>query len=82
MSSTVNWDNHITYYNLNYAKSIDFNYIINLSNNNTFLLKYYSDNMFLKGKRKVLIDNKYNNYLRQLNNTDWQELGYDNFKLE
>lgn len=78
ISSAINWDKHITFYNLNYAKSMDFKYLIDLSNNNTFLLKHYSDNLFLKGERKTLIDRKYKNYVKELNNRNWQELSYDN----
>ncbi len=38
ISSAINWDKQITFYNINYAQSMDFKYLINLSNNNTFYL--------------------------------------------
>ncbi|MEL0456932.1 DUF4173 domain-containing protein [Flavobacteriaceae bacterium SZ-1-7] len=79
---TINWDKHITSYNLNYAKAIDFNYLINLSNNNTLLLKSYSDHLVLNSENKRLVTNKYNNYLNELKTRNWQELTYDNFKKE
>lgn len=82
IASTINWDKHITSYNLNYAKSMDFNYLINMSNNNTFMLKYYSDNHHFEGEIKSMVDKKYYNYLKILKNKNWQEFNYDNFKLE
>ncbi len=82
ISSAINWDKQITFYNINYAQSMDFEYLIDLSNNNTFLLKQYSDNLFLKGERKTLIDKKYRYYLRELNNRNWQEYSYDNLLLK
>lgn len=79
---TINWDKHITYYNLNYAKSMDFNYLIQLSNNNAFMLKEYSDNIPLTGEKKNQVDKKYHNYIRNLKNNNWQEFTYDNFKID
>jgi hypothetical protein len=81
ISATVNWDCLITTYNLNYATSIDFNYLINLSNNNTFILKKYSDDIPLKGESKYLVDQKYNDYTMLLNEKQWQEWSFDNFKI-
>ncbi|MCF7560437.1 DUF4173 domain-containing protein [Sabulilitoribacter multivorans] len=80
--SVVNWDKHITFYNINYAQSMDFRYLNNLSNNNTFLLKHYCDYLEFKGKNNRLVNKKYNNYIKELNDRNWQELSYDNFKLD
>lgn len=82
ISCTINWDSYITHYNLNYPKAMDFNYLIDLSNNNTFLLKNYADQNNLNGERKLLIEKKYKNYLDELKNKNWQELQYDNFKIK
>ncbi|BAO76616.1 DUF4153 domain-containing protein [Winogradskyella sp. PG-2] len=82
ISSTVNWDYHITNYNFNYAKSMDFKYLINLSNNNTFLLKEQVIKKDL-GKDSIReINKKYNKYVYELRTNSWQELQYDNLKLE
>ncbi|WP_282134368.1 DUF4173 domain-containing protein [Seonamhaeicola maritimus] len=82
IACTINWDKHITYYNLNHAQSIDFFYLTKLSNNNTFLLKEYSDNIPLKGEKKIRVDRKYHNYLKKLKDNNWQEFTYDNFKID
>lgn len=82
ISCSINWDKHITYYNLNHAQSMDFNYLVELSNNNAFMLKQYSDEANLIGEKKVKVDKKYHNYLRELKNNNWQEFTYDNFKID
>lgn len=82
ISCTVNWDKHITYYNLNHAQSMDFNYLINLSNNNVFILKDYTKTKDLDTEKVIQIESKYNKYLRQLKRHSWQEFNYDNFKLQ
>ncbi len=79
VSSTINWDKVITYYNINNADQIDLEYLINLSNNNTFFLKYYN--------QKNKIDNyniniKHTKYLDDLKNNSWQEMVFDNFKIK
>ncbi|GAA3639141.1 DUF4153 domain-containing protein [Flavivirga jejuensis] len=81
ISSTINWDNYITYYNLNYAQSMDFNYLLNLSNNNTFILKNYADENNLTEGKKSLIEKKHKTYLIELKSKKWQEIQYDNLKL-
>jgi len=81
ISSTVNWDYHITNYNFNYAKSMDFNYLYNLSNNNTLLLNEQLTSTTLDDNSIQLIKNKYNKYVYKLRTNNWQELQYDNFKL-
>ncbi|MDO7174096.1 DUF4153 domain-containing protein [Mariniflexile sp. AS56] len=80
VSCTVNWDSYMTFYNLNYAQTVDFNYLINLSNNNTFILKNYIEKHHLSDKRKFLVDKKYCEYKQELYSKNWQELSYDNFK--
>tara|TARA_R110002033_G_scaffold21680_3_gene53431 strand:- start:611 stop:2005 length:1395 start_codon:yes stop_codon:yes gene_type:complete len=81
VSSTVNWDYHITNYNFNYAKSMDFNYLYNLSNNNTLLLNEQLASKTLDEDSIQLIKNKYNDYVYKLRTNNWQELQYDFFKL-
>lgn len=82
VSCVINWDSYITTYNLYYAQSMDFKYLINLSNNNTFILKNYSDNVHLKENNKFEVDKKYRNYLFELKNNNWQEIHFDNFKIK
>ncbi|WP_296314183.1 DUF4153 domain-containing protein [Winogradskyella sp. UBA3174] len=81
ISSTINWDNHITNYNLNYAQSMDFKYLIELSNNNTILLKEQMKSKPLDDDTTRLVIKKYRKYITELRANDWQELQYDNFKL-
>ena len=83
ISATINWDALITNYNIKFANNTDVNYLIHLSDNNTFLLKKYAINnlskeMFLEKER---IDEKYQNYIKKLSQNDWQELVYDNLKF-
>ncbi|OEJ98996.1 hypothetical protein A8C32_07385 [Flavivirga aquatica] len=82
ISSTINWDSYITHYNLNYAKSMDFKYLIDLSNNNTFFLKNYAEKNDLSNERKADVEKKYQNYLSKLKDNKWQEVQYDNFKIQ
>ncbi|WP_458629139.1 DUF4153 domain-containing protein [Winogradskyella sp. PC D3.3] len=81
VSSTINWDYHITYFNFNYAKSMDYDYVIGLSNNNTLLLNEQLENKYLNRDSIHLIKSKYNQYVYKLRTNNWQELQYDNFKL-
>ncbi|WP_225034904.1 DUF4153 domain-containing protein [Winogradskyella sp. SM1960] len=81
ISSTINWDYHITNFNFNYAQSMDYNYVIGLSNNNTFLLNEQLENKALNTDSIQLIENKYNTYVHKLKTNNWQELQYDNFKI-
>lgn len=82
ISSTINWDSYITIYNLNYSKSMDFKYLVNLSDNNAFILKNYVDEHDLDRSKTSTVNNKYKNYLRKLNNNSWQEIQFDNLKLK
>ena len=82
LSSTVNWDNLITNYNFNYAQSMDFKYLLELSNNNTLLLKEQTKKSALDKKSIDLIDKKYNKYVYELRTNSWQEMQYDNLKID
>ncbi|WP_461587921.1 DUF4153 domain-containing protein [Winogradskyella sp.] len=81
MASMVNWDYHITNYNFNYAQSMDFQYLIELSNNNTFFLKEQIDTNVTHPDSIRQIEYKYNEYVKQLSMHSWQELQYDNLNL-
>ncbi len=81
ISCVVNWDGLITKYNLYHAKSNDFEYLISLSNNNTFLLKEYTEKNQLSQKNQILVDEKHHDFVKQLNNNTWQEMQFDNFKI-
>ena len=81
ISSTINWDKSITLYNLNHAKSIDFKYLVDLSNNNTLVLKDYIDRNELNIEYELLVEEKFKTYINQLQDENWQEAGIDNFKL-
>ena len=81
LASTINWDKTITYYNLNNADQMDLKYLINLSDNNTFLLKNYIEKNEISKSRQFNINLKHNKYLEDLQNNSWQEMVYDNFKI-
>jgi len=82
IASTINWDYHITNYNFNYAGSMDLNYLIELSDNNTLLLKKEAELRDLDHKSTRLINRKYNKYIDELEDNTWQELQYDNLKID
>ena len=79
ISSTINWDKIITYYNINNAEQLDIQYLIDLSNNNTFLLKDYIEKTKINNSK---IDEKHTKYMTDLENNSWQEMVYDNFKVQ
>ena len=81
MASMVNWDYHITNYNFNYSQYMDFQYLIELSNNNTFFLKEQIDTNVTHPDSIRQIEYKYNEYVKQLSMHSWQELQYDNLNL-
>jgi len=81
MASTVNWDYQITKYNFNYAKSMDLDYLIELSDNNTFLLKELSEHITEENARAE-IEQKFYRYTNELQKNSWQELQYNNLKIE
>ena len=82
VSSTLNWDYHITNFNFNYAKSMDLKYLVELSNNNTLLLKNQLQTTPMGNDAVQLIEEKYDQYVFELQNNSWQELQYDNLKLK
>jgi len=82
ISSTLNWDNIITNYNVKYAKQTDVEYLINLTNNNTFLLKRYFPIRKTSNYIENQVDKKHTNYIIQLKNNSWQEMTYDNLKIK
>ena len=83
VTSTLNWDKIITFYNINYAKQTDLEYLVNLTNNNTFLLKYYSQkSTIVNNHYKNKIDEKHRNYIKKLKSNTWKELVFDNLKIE
>ncbi|WP_339884629.1 DUF4173 domain-containing protein [Polaribacter vadi] len=82
LSSTLNWDKIITYYNINNADHLDVNYLINLSNNNAFLLKDYIEKNEINSYKKTKINKKYTSYMRDLKNNSWQEMVYDNLNVD
>ncbi|WP_203258984.1 DUF4153 domain-containing protein [Hyunsoonleella ulvae] len=82
ISCTLNWDSYITVYNLNYAKSMDFNYLIELSDNNTFILKDYSDENNLDMEKALAIEKKFKLYQNKLNDNSWQESQFDNYRIK
>ncbi|MDC9723812.1 MAG: DUF4173 domain-containing protein, partial [Urechidicola sp.] len=77
-SSLINWDKIITIHNIEHAKVLDTQYLIDLSDNNTLILKEYQD------KGKIIydydIENKYEDYILKLNQNSWQEMVVDNLK--
>lgn len=80
ISTTVNWDKLITYYNLNILNEAEISYLIGLSDNNTFLLYEYMKSRQLKPNQQERIIEKYQAYIKKLNDNSWQELVFDNFK--
>lgn len=79
ISSTLNWDKIITYYNINNAEQLDIQYLIDLSYNNAFLLKDYIEKNEIDNSK---IDEKHRKYIKDLKNNSWQEMVYDNFKIQ
>lgn len=82
VSCALNWDSLITTYNLNYAKSMDFNYLIELSNNNTFILKNYLDENDLELEQTLAIEQKYKTYVLKLKDNSWQESQFDTYRIK
>ena len=82
ISSTINWDKFISYYNLQYAEQTDMEYLLQLSNNNTFLLKDFSENNQIDAAYKLTIDKRHREYIENLNQNTWQEMNYNNLKLK
>jgi len=79
--SSLNWDNIITKYNLNNANSYDLNYLIQLSDANAIQLKQFSQNTELSSKYYQDIDTKYANYLKHIENKNWQEKSFTDYNI-
>lgn len=82
VTTTINWDKIITYYNINNAEQLDLKYLIDLSNNNTFLLKDYVEKNEVNPKNSSKVNEKHYEYLKDLHNNSWQEMVYDNLKIK
>ncbi|AUC80775.1 DUF4173 domain-containing protein [Lacinutrix sp. Bg11-31] len=78
--STVNWDAFITRYNINNVESLDVNYLIRLSNNNSFILYDLREKGTLSPNNNRAIYVKHKAYLKKLNTRNWQEYTFANFK--
>ena len=83
ISTSINWDAKISKYNLYSSEIIDMDYLLNLSNNNTFTLKEYLENgNQISLKQQLDIEKKHKEYVLQLKENKWQELIYDNLTVE
>ncbi len=84
LSSALNWDQLITKYNTTNAQILDLEYLINLSNNNTLLLKEYTDKHGQKilSQQALRIVEKHLVYTNSLKTNSWQEFIYDNLKIK
>jgi hypothetical protein len=80
--SGVNWDRRITQYNLTQAQDFDMDYLIKLSNRNAILLYDLKDSVAISETEKRAIEKKYQYYIQDLQQRNWQELTYDNFSLD
>jgi len=81
LSSTINWDQTITKYNLNHADAFDMNYLITLSDRNAIQLKHYSQNNKLESGLYNRVDRKYANYLNRIEGSSWQEKTYADYTI-
>lgn len=77
--SSINWDYQITNYNIKHAKTLDLEYVINLSNNNAELLNNYNKSQLLHTDYNTKINNKYKEYTTKLSQRKWQEYTLENF---
>jgi hypothetical protein len=73
----INWDATITKYNLTKAKAYDVDYLIKLTDRNAVILYNLKDNIVISQENKNRIETKYNNYMRELSQRNWQELNYE-----
>ncbi|MEZ4797519.1 MAG: DUF4173 domain-containing protein [Flavobacteriaceae bacterium] len=80
--SIINWDYSITKYNINHAQSLDLDYLITLSENNAELLNEYRKANNLSSNQNKKIITKYQDYLKDVNDRNWQEYTYSNFELK
>jgi len=79
-ASIINWDNAITSYNLNFAKKIDLNYLLDLPDN-ALILEDYSKDIPLNETQLKKINRKHANYIIALSSRSWQEMQYDNLQV-
>jgi hypothetical protein len=82
LSSVINWDKVITYYNIRNAEQLDLEYLIDLSNNNAFILKDYVEKNDVSYGLATKINTKHREYLYSLEDHAWQEMLLDNFKIK
>ncbi len=80
--STFNWDSIITKYNISTAKTFDLNYLIKLSKRNALTLYQYKTHLNLTSIEKNRIDQKHQDYIKKIENSSWQELSYESFKIK
>ena len=78
----IDWDYSITKYNINHAPLLDLNYLINLSDNNAVLLNEYRESTNLNTEQNNRIFTKHLDYIKTVNNRNWQEYTYSNLKLK
>jgi len=71
--TTINWDRTITNYNLTYINNPDLEYLVSLSNSNAEVLKNYNQTHTISNTSSNAIQEKYNNFLSDLYNNNWQE---------
>lgn len=81
VSSCIDWDYSITNYNLKHALSLDLNYLIDLSDNNTILLKDYAGHHQIPDFQHAQIQKKHDDFIHIVTHRNWQEWTFDNFKL-
>lgn len=79
--SAINWDYHITKYNLTSAKDFDIDYLITLSNRNAIILNDLKDTVAISHNNRNRIITKYNRHMSELQEREWQEMSYINMTL-
>ena len=79
ISATVNWDYSITKFNINNAKVLDLNYLIQLKGNNAKLLQTYAVQYKLSDRTTTRINKKWYKHNQELLNRDWQAYRLENF---
>lgn len=82
LGSAINWDYHITKYNLTSAKDFDIDYLIRLSDRNAILLHDFKDDITISNAHRNRIITKYHRYISELQQREWQELSYSNVLID
>lgn len=80
--SAINWDYHITKYNLTSAKDFDIDYLIKLSNRNAIVLEKMMDDIVISKENRNRIITKHSLYITKLQQREWQEMSYTNMKID